>query len=454
MSTIIQRLFFILFFYSIISFAQIRDERTRLNLPPISPVTFEAVSYFTDDTTSIHIFIFYRISPTFLFFVKSDNSQIESYHAKGELVIEILDKSGAPIARDFRPLQLKRPSIPSDESFLVDDIQGIFTFILKKGVYKIVLEAKDIESGKLFINRDAQIDAQGFSSTDLNISSSIFVIPNTSVPTPLNTAKFLPINRGGNIFFGQSGGVLFQLYSPDTIHEISLSWHLFHKDEIEEETNQDFQGIENIQQVGSISLLNSLFPSSSYVRIDSAQSRFIFIPLPLERLETGKYQLDISVTQATLHSKRESNFTVIWDRKPRSLDDFRTAVEALKYIASEEEIDQMSVFSSTKSRKAFKEYWKKQNPDTTRAYNLKMAEYYRRVDESIKRYSLGNDVDGFRTDRGRIYILFGSPSLTNRLLKPNSAPMEIWTYEKLRKRFVFIDQQKTGNYILNKTEVY
>jgi GWxTD domain-containing protein len=129
-------------------------------------------------------------------------------------------------------------------------------------------------------------------------------------------------------------------------------------------------------------------------------------------------------------------------------------VKALSHIATEEELDQMNAFSSSTSKKAFHAFWRKRNPDTTRAYNPVMAEYYRRVDETILRFSSANEADGYRTDRGRIYILFGSPSITNRLLKPSNAPTEIWTYEKLKRRFTFTDQRKTGNYILIKTEEY
>jgi hypothetical protein len=63
-------------------------------------------------------------------------------------------------------------------------------------------------------------------------------------------------------------------------------------------------------------------------------------------------------------------------------------------------------------------------------------------------------MDGYRTDRGRIFILFGSPSITNRLLKPNAPPAEIWTYENLKKRFTFVDRQRNGNFTLEKEEKY
>jgi GWxTD domain-containing protein len=185
-----------------------------------------------------------------------------------------------------------------------------------------------------------------------------------------------------------------------------------------------------------------------------AHSRFIFASIPLERLDTGTYLFTAIVTQGALKSVKEFSYKVLWPLKPRSLSDPKLAVDALKLIATEEEIGQMSAFSSIKSRKAFQEFWHKRNPDTTHAYNSIMAEYYRRVDESIKNFSATDEKDGYRTDRGHVYILFGAPSITNRLLKPNTAPTEIWTYENLKKRFTFRDSKRNSNYILVKTENY
>ena len=164
--------------------------------------------------------------------------------------------------------------------------------------------------------------------------------------------------------------------------------------------------------------------------------------------------MSITVTQGTSKSTKVHNFNIIWPLKPHSLNDFKLAVDAVRHIATEKELDSMTVFSSSKSMTAFRAFWHKRNPDTTRAFNSAMAEYYRRVDETIKRFSSANETDGYRTDRGRIFILFGSPSIMNRLLKPNSAPTEIWTYAKLNRRFTFTDQRKTGNYILSKMENY
>jgi hypothetical protein len=83
-----------------------------------------------------------------------------------------------------------------------------------------------------------------------------------------------------------------------------------------------------------------------------------------------------------------------------------------------------------------------------------MAEYYRRVDETIRRFSTDNAANGFKNDRGRIFILFGSPSAAERKFNPKSDPAEIWTYSGLHKRFIFNDLQHSGIYTLTKVEEF
>ena len=153
------------------------------------------------------------------------------------------------------------------------------------------------------------------------------------------------------------------------------------------------------------------------------------------------------------HVEREWPFDVVWRNKPRSLVNLDIAINALQHIATEGEMSQMRGFLSTDSKK-FSEFWKKKNPDTTRAYNPVMAEYYHRVDEAIQKYSTPKEVDGYRTDRGRILILFGHPTRIDRSLKPSSVPTEVWMYEKLRKYFIFTDRIRNGNYELTQAETY
>ncbi|MGD1046792.1 MAG: GWxTD domain-containing protein [Bacteroidota bacterium] len=444
---------FLLVLFSSISFSQFGKETAPLVAQTFSPVIFEAIPYWTEDTTSIELIIFYRINPELFFFAKTSTAQQEIYEAKGELIFEIFDDKDAAITREFRPLRIERNSLPVEGDPFSEELQGTLTFKLKKGLYKIVVEIKDSESDKSFINRSTKIDTRTFSS-GLNTSPAIFVEPIVSDTFSNYQKNFFPINRGGSVIIGQTGGCLLQVTSPDTNTDIHLSWKVNSKNETDEDIPQELHGEKSIQQNGTPIVIENPKHVSISIKRDSKHSRIVFIPIPIERLETGKYRMNIAVTQGTLKSTTDFFFNIIWPLKPHSLSDFKLAVDAMRHIATEGELDSMTAFSSSKSMKAFRAFWHKHNPDTTRAFNSAMAEYYRRVDETIKRFSSANEIDGYRTDRGRIYILFGSPSFTNRLLKPNSAPTEIWTYEKLKRRFTFTDQRKTGNYILIKMENY
>jgi GWxTD domain-containing protein len=453
-ATIMRYLTFFFVFCSSISFAQFDKETAQLDAHIMSPVIFEAIPYWSSDTTSIDLVVLYRVSPSFLFFAKTDNTQQESYEAKGELVVEILDSNNVTVGRNFRPMRIERTLVTAEDAPPSGEIQGIFTFKLKKGIFKIVVEANDIESGKSFINRDTKVDAQTFSDSGLNVSPIMFIDPIQSDSSSSDHTFFSPKNHGGNIIIGQAGVCLFQVVSPDTSADIHLAWKIQSRNEDDDEILQKLQGEQCFQQNGTLAVIENAKRISCTIEKGQVHSRFIFASIPSERLDAGTYMLTTIVTQGALKSVKEFRYKVIWPLKPHSLSDPKISVDALKLIATEEEIDQMSAFSSNKSRKAFQEFWHKRNPDTTHAYNSVMAEYYRRVDESIKRFSIADEKDGYRTDRGHIFILFGAPSITNRLLKPNTAPTEIWTYENLKKRFTFRDSKKNSNYILVKTENY
>ena len=58
--------------------------------------------------------------------------------------------------------------------------------------------------------------------------------------------------------------------------------------------------------------------------------------------------------------------------------------------------------------------------------------------------------EGWRTDRGRIYIKFGPPDDIERYpFEMGTYPFEIWRYYSLRKVFVFVDRTGFGDYYLH-----
>jgi len=78
------------------------------------------------------------------------------------------------------------------------------------------------------------------------------------------------------------------------------------------------------------------------------------------------------------------------------------------------------------------------------------AVYTERVSVANQRYrQFGKE--GWKTDRGRVYILYGEPSDVERYpMGDNVKPYEIWQYDSIEGgvQFIFVDRSGYGEYIL------
>jgi GWxTD domain-containing protein len=121
-------------------------------------------------------------------------------------------------------------------------------------------------------------------------------------------------------------------------------------------------------------------------------------------------------------------------------------------------LDKVSYIISKQERKIFRElpesdrdafveeFWKRRDPDPDTAFNEYRAEYEDRVAKTAMLFN-GEGRPGWRTDRGRIYILFGPPS--ERLTYPMDGSgycREVWYYGAFP--VVFIDEHCSGYFVL------
>ena len=60
--------------------------------------------------------------------------------------------------------------------------------------------------------------------------------------------------------------------------------------------------------------------------------------------------------------------------------------------------------------------------------------------------------EGWETDFGMIYILFGAPDQVQRSnsTNPNSTVYHVWYYNRINKEFVFRDQSGFGDFKLDR----
>jgi GWxTD domain-containing protein len=82
--------------------------------------------------------------------------------------------------------------------------------------------------------------------------------------------------------------------------------------------------------------------------------------------------------------------------------------EDVVYIISPEERSSFLHLSTNEEREQFIEaFWQRRNPDPDSADNTFKEEHYRRIAYTNEHYSSG--IPGWKTDRGRIYIMWGPP---------------------------------------------
>lgn len=122
-----------------------------------------------------------------------------------------------------------------------------------------------------------------------------------------------------------------------------------------------------------------------------------------------------------------------------------------KYISTPAEINKYERLSTIEGKREFmNEFWKNRDSNPSTPENEFFNSYLQRIAESNLKYSsMGKP--GWKTDRGRIYLLFGEPTEVERY--PNqleTRPYEIWHYNEIEGGvyFVFADLTGFSDYML------
>lgn len=122
-----------------------------------------------------------------------------------------------------------------------------------------------------------------------------------------------------------------------------------------------------------------------------------------------------------------------------------------QYLATKEDIKFFSQLTSKAGKQEFlANFWSGIEAGRSERVQLKRAEYLRRIAQANRNFTVMNK-EGWRTDRGRVYLLYGEPDQIER--NPGEAgakPHQIWNYYSIEKgaEFVFVDRNGTGDYQL------
>ena len=140
---------------------------------------------------------------------------------------------------------------------------------------------------------------------------------------------------------------------------------------------------------------------------------------------------------------------VRWTGLDAQIRDVDAAIAQLRYIAKDRDLSAMRAGDTPTERiERFQRFWDKRDPTPGTRRNERMEEYYFRVSSANERYGRF-DFRGWDTDRGEVFIRFGEPDFVETHSFNYSAdPYEVWFYNRIGRRFIFVDEKGFGDYEL------
>jgi GWxTD domain-containing protein len=140
--------------------------------------------------------------------------------------------------------------------------------------------------------------------------------------------------------------------------------------------------------------------------------------------------------------------------------------EDVRWIITDEERAAFNQLSNDEERDQFiEQFWLRRDPTPDTVENEYKDEYYRRIAYANERFSSG--IPGWKTDRGRIYIMYGPPDeieshptggMYERPIEEGGGETQTYPWEKWRYRYLegigqqveieFVDQCNCNSYIM------
>lgn len=174
---------------------------------------------------------------------------------------------------------------------------------------------------------------------------------------------------------------------------------------------------------------------------------FLKLSIPRYNLSYSKYRLVLTVKIGSEEVTAEKIIQIRWIGMSDMIDNLDKAIEQLKYIGGSNILKKAKKATEEEKKNLFLEFWQKKDPTPGTEENELMVEYYRRVNYSNRSFS--GYLEGWKTDMGMIFILFGPPNdIERHPFELQTKPYEIWYYYELNRTFIFVDETGFGEYRL------
>jgi GWxTD domain-containing protein len=403
---------------------------------------------YSDNADVMYTEVYYSFFRNQLYFVPDSTG----YHALVDVSVVIKKESGELIdtsgwRASNRVANLSDTKIPN---YLMNDI---ISARLQPGNYNVIITIADANSN-LWGRKTIDVAVPAFSLEEVHLSD-LELIYNVLDPDggAFDKAgkKLIPNTR--SVFSHDDNVVYFyaEVYNLDTAWTTyTMNIRLY---DANGNIYKDIPAVTKPVTAGSLVLLNGFNIASFRV---------------------GMYKLEVSVHSAGNSASAEKYFEVTpgklaWEmaKEREELSDFPEAEKItndseaknfknqILFIATREELSQYDDLPIEGKNNFARVFWQRRDPSPGTMSNEYKIEHYTRIRYANDNFSTfkapGAARNGWRTDRGRVYIVYGSPSdIENYPSALDTRPWMKWNYDEIEGGvyFVFIDETGYGDYKL------
>ncbi len=339
--------------------------------------------------------------------------------------------------------------IIEDNSNQSKSLIGNLGFVIQPGKYLCTLIGRDI-------NNNASIDSVKFSLqifpkvkekisiSDIQLASSIVQSEQTNSVFYKNSYEVVP---NPTFIYGQNCPVLYfytEIYnvmSNAKSELLKVEQILFNSNNISVIKKSRFISRKKPDVVEAGALNVSKIPSGTYTLIIAVSDSL----LNSSTLTSRKIYIYNPGIIDTMQQQAVQNDVLSSEYGSMEEDELNESYAVSKYIATSQEVDKWSKLKDVEGKRNFLfEFWKKRDEIAFTPQNEFKMEYLKRVDYTNAKFSTITK-KGWRSDRGRVYIMYGEPSEIERF--PNQVdtkPYEIWHYNSLEGGVIFVFADITG----------
>lgn len=377
-----------------------------------------------NDSTLSRLTVYVAFANDILQFVKGRQG---NFTANYDLLIRVLDKKGNVIAEKStgsRKISVDNFEATNDQE-LINRSQVVFNVI--PGEYKLTIDLTDYDTQKN-LHREKMIQVKTLGITRLSLSEILFA--QRLLRDSLNQIiELIPNLEHHNEHADSAFWAYWEIYPIMASDSVELNFAVF-------------DAMERVVTRGS----ETLFPHRRIIPYQLDLKKWITQP--------GRYVVSVQVKQRDKEVTTRGRFSANWNQYNLAKSNIRMAIEALKEFIPENEFQSLTRLPENERQAWLVQFWKQRDPTPGTERNELQEEYYRRVDFVNQHFTVNSiDKEGWKTDRGGIYIKYGPPTDVERHNEQlNLPPFEIWYYAHLQRRFIFEDKSGVGDFQLARIE--